>query len=89
MSPQDVINHGAFVSMSNVPPAQRIYPSCPHSVEALFIIVHVDNNALIYNCDKLVEQFQASIALTLRMLVFNCIVMGILNGFYLLDVILL
>jgi len=61
LSPEDVINHGAFVSMSNVPPAQRIYPSCPHSAAALFIIVYVDNIALRYNCDEFVEQFQASI----------------------------
>jgi len=45
-SPEDVINHGAFVSMSNVPPAQRIYPSCPHSVAAFFISMYVDNNTL-------------------------------------------
>ena len=48
--------------MSNVPPAQKIYPSCPHSVAALFIIVYVDNTALHYNFDELVEQFEASIA---------------------------
>ena len=66
LSPEDVINHGAFVSMSNVPPAQRIYSSCPHSVAALFIIVYVDNNALRYNCDELVEQFEASIAADAR-----------------------
>jgi len=62
LSPEDVFNHDAFVSMSNVPLAQRIYPSCPHSVAALFIIVYVDNNALRYNCDELVEQVEASIA---------------------------
>jgi len=62
LSPEDVFNHDAFVSMSNVPLAQRIYPSCPHSVAALFIIMYVDNNALSYNCDELVEQFEASIA---------------------------
>jgi len=61
LSPEDVINHGAFVSMSNVPPAQRICPSCPHSAAALFIIVYVDNIALRYNCDEFVEQFEASI----------------------------
>jgi len=66
LSPEDVTNHGAFVSMSNVPPAQRIYPSCLHSVAALFIIVYVDNNALRYNCDELVEQFEASIAADAR-----------------------
>jgi len=66
LSPEVVINHGAFVSMSNVQPAQRIYPSCPHSVAALFIIVYVDNNALRYNCDELVEQFEASIAADAR-----------------------
>ena len=42
------------------------YPSCPHSVAALFIIVYVDNNALRYNCDELVEQFEASIAADAR-----------------------
>jgi len=62
LSPEDVINHGAFVSMRNVPPAQRLYPFCPHSVAALFIIVYVDNNALSYNCDEHVEQFESSIA---------------------------
>ena len=48
--------------MSNVPLAQRIYTSCPHNVAAFFIIVYVDNNALRYNCDELVKQFEASIA---------------------------
>jgi len=62
LSRDDVINHASFVSMSNVPLAQKIYPSCLHSVAALFIIVYVDNNALRYNCDELVEQFEASIA---------------------------
>jgi len=62
LSADDVINHGSFVSMSNVPLAQRIYPSCPHSVAALFIIVYIDNNVLRYNCDELVEQFETSIA---------------------------
>jgi len=52
--------------MSNVPPAQRIYPSCPHSFAALFIIVYVDNNASRYNCDELVEQFETSIAADAR-----------------------
>ena len=52
--------------MSNVPPAQKIYPSCPHSVAALFIIVYVDNTALHYNFDELVEQFEASIAVDAR-----------------------
>ena len=62
LSPEDVIHHGAFVSISNVPPAQRIHPSCPHNVAALFIIIYVDNNALSHNCDEHVEQFEASIA---------------------------
>jgi len=62
LCPEDVINHGAFVSMCNVPLAQRIYSSCLHSVEALFIIVYVGNNALRYNCDELDQQFEASIA---------------------------
>jgi len=62
LSSDDIVNHGACVSMSNVPLAQRIYPSCLHSVAALFIIIYVDNNALRYNCDELVEQFEASIA---------------------------
>jgi len=66
LSSEDVVNHGAFVSMSNVPPAQRIYPSCSHGVAALFIIVYVDNNALRYNCDGFVEQFEASIAADAR-----------------------
>ena len=39
LSRDDVINHASFVSVSNVPLAQKIYPSCLHSVAALFIIV--------------------------------------------------
>ena len=62
MSPENVIDHGALVSMRNVPLARRIYPSCPASVAALFIIVYFDNNALRYNCDEPDEQFEASIA---------------------------
>jgi len=37
LSADNVINHRSFVSMSNVPLAQRIYPSCPHNVAALFV----------------------------------------------------
>ena len=66
LSCEDIINHGAFVSMSNVPPAQSIYPSCPYSVAALLIIVYVDNNALRYNCDELVEQFEADARIQLH-----------------------
>ena len=61
LSADDVLNHGSFVSMSSVPLAQRIYPSCPHSVAALFTS-HVDNIALRYDCEELVEQFEASMA---------------------------
>jgi len=66
LSPEDVVNHGAFVSMSNVPPAQGIHPSCLHSFAALVIIVYVDNNALRYNCDELVEQFETSMSADAR-----------------------
>jgi len=86
LSPEDVINHGAFVSMSNVPPAQRMYPSCSHSVAVLFIIVYVDNNALRYICDELVEQFEDSIAAD------ACIQLhrdGNLEWFYLLNMLLI
>ena len=48
--------------MSIVPLALRIYPSSPHSTMALSIIVYVDNNALRYYCDNIVDSIETSIA---------------------------
>ena len=86
LSPEDVINHGAFVSMSNVPPAQRIYPSCPHGVAALFIIVYLTIMLYAIIATNSLNSLRLQL---LRMLVFNCIVMGILNGLYLFDMLLI
>jgi len=48
--------------MSIVPLAIKIYPSSPHSIVALCIIVYVVNNALRYHCDKIADIFETSIA---------------------------
>ena len=58
LSSEDVLKHGYFQTMKNVPPKDRIYPSCPHPVAALIIAMYVDNNAVRHNCDELVEQFE-------------------------------
>ena len=52
--------------MTYVPPAQRIYASYSHSISALIIAVYVDNNALRYNCDELVKEFEDSVATDAR-----------------------
>ena len=48
--------------MSIVPLALEVYPSSPHSIVTLCIIVYVVNNTLRYYCDKFADSFEASIA---------------------------
>ena len=57
LSNDDLLANGYFRQMPFIPPEERRYPSCPHSVAALIVITYVDNSGIRSNCRELVDDF--------------------------------
>jgi hypothetical protein len=50
-----------FDTMTEVPLDQRVYPSCPHPITSMILMMYVYNNLVRTNCDELVEEFETKV----------------------------
>ena len=57
----NILDHGMFDTMTEVPLDQRVYPSCPHPIASMILMMYVDNNLVRTNCDKLVEELETKV----------------------------
>ncbi len=57
----NILDHGMFDTMTEVPLDQRVYPSCPHPIASMILMMYVDNNLVRTNCDELVEEFETKV----------------------------
>jgi hypothetical protein len=57
----NILDHGMFDTMTEVPVDQRVYPSCPHPIASMILKMYVDNNLVRTNCDELVEDFETKV----------------------------
>ena len=42
----NILDHGMFDTMTEVPLDQRVYPSCPHPITSMILMMYVDNKYL-------------------------------------------
>ena len=57
LSNDELLANGYFRQMPFIPPEERRYPSCPHSVAAIIVVTYVDNSGIRSNCRELVDDF--------------------------------
>jgi hypothetical protein len=54
----NILDHGMFDTMTEVPSDQLVYPSCPHPIDSMILMMYVDDNLVRTTCDELVEEFE-------------------------------
>ena len=57
----NILDHGMFDIMTEVPLDQCVYPSCPHPIPSMILMMYVDNNLVRTNCDEFVEEFETKV----------------------------
>jgi hypothetical protein len=55
----NILDHGMFDTMTELPIDQCVYPSCPHPIVSMILMI--DNNVVRTNCDELVEEFETKV----------------------------
>jgi len=55
---EDALINGKFLNMKFVPDKMQVYKSCSDPVDAMMLVMYVDNNGIRRNCEELVQEFK-------------------------------